>query len=189
MRSLLKDRHRRQIVQINNNFSSYKKVQAGGPQGFFDGLFLFHLFINDRVLFLSKNFLSNYPDDNSLYSIEKEMDIIRENLWKYFKVVTDWFFENYVTLNLTKFHYRCRSINKENDTFNFENISIKNSKGEKILGLTIDNKLSLDNHVKKICKKASQKTCALSRISNYLGSNKIIIPLLLAYLDVLLKKI
>ena len=73
-------------------------------------------------------------------------------------------------LNLTIFQYRCLSINKENDTFNFENISIENSKEERILGLTIDNKVSLDNHVEKICKKASQKTCALSRISNYLDS-------------------
>ena len=41
-----------------------------------------------------------------------------------------------------------------------------------ILGLTIDNKLSFDNHVKKICRQASQKTCALSRISNYLDSKQ-----------------
>ena len=47
---------------------------------------------------------------------------------------------------------------------------LKNSKEEAILGLTIDNKRSFDNHVKKICRKASQKTCALSRISNYLDS-------------------
>ena len=49
---------------------------------------------------------------------------------------------------------------------------LKNSKEEAILGLTIDNKRSFDNHVKKICRKASQKTCALSRISNYLNSKQ-----------------
>ena len=84
------------------------------------------------------------------------MDVIREKLWKYLKVVTDWFFENHRSLNLTKFHYRCLSIRKGNDTFNFENISSINSKEEKILGLTIDNKLSLDNYVKKICKKVKR---------------------------------
>ena len=41
-----------------------------------------------------------------------------------------------------------------------------------ILGLTIGKKLSFDNHVKKICRKASHKTCALSRISNYLDSKQ-----------------
>ena len=41
-----------------------------------------------------------------------------------------------------------------------------------ILGLVIDNKLSFDNHVKEICRKVSQKTCASSRISNYLDSKQ-----------------
>ena len=62
--------------------------------------------------------------------------------------------------------------NKENDTFNFGNISFNNSKEEVILSLTIDSKLSFDNHVKKICKKASQKAFPLSRTSNYLGSKQ-----------------
>ena len=51
-------------------------------------------------------------------------------------------------------------------------VSLNNSKDKVILGLTIDNKLSFDNHVKKICRKASQKTCTLSRRSNYLDSKQ-----------------
>ena len=61
---------------------------------------------------------------------------------------------------------------KKNDTFNSGNISLNNSKEEVVLGLTIDNKLSFDNIVDKIFRKASQKTCALSRISNYLDSKQ-----------------
>ena len=91
---------------------------------------------------------------------------------KDFKVVTDWFFENYMTLNPTKCHYMSLGKNKENNTFNFGNISLKNSKEEVILGLAIDNKLSFDNHVKNVCRKGSQKTCGLSRISNYLDSKQ-----------------
>ena len=100
------------------------------------------------------------------------MNIIKEKLQKDFKVVTGWLYENYMSLNPTKCHYMCLGKNKENDTFNFENISLKNSKQELILGLTIDNKLSFDNHVKKVCRKANQKTCALSRISNHLYSKQ-----------------
>ena len=47
------------------------------------------------MLFLSETFLSNYADDNNSYSTGKELDIIKEKLWKDFKVVTDWLFENY----------------------------------------------------------------------------------------------
>ena len=54
---------------INNNLSSYKKLQAGVSQGSIDGPLLFHLFINELLLFLSETFLSNYADGNNVYSI------------------------------------------------------------------------------------------------------------------------
>ena len=127
------------------------------PQGSTDGPMLFNLFTNDLVLFLSETFLSIYADDNNLFSIGKELNIIKEKLRKDFKVVTDWFFENYMSLYPTKCHYMCLGKSKENDTFNFGNISLKNSKEEIVLGLTIDNKHSFDNHAKKICGRASQK--------------------------------
>ena len=62
-------KNRRQVVQINNNLSSYKKLQAGVSQGSIDGPLLFHLFINELLLFLSETFLSNYADGNNVYSI------------------------------------------------------------------------------------------------------------------------
>ena len=52
------------------------------PQGSFDGLFLFILFINDLELFLPETFLSNYADDNNLYSTGKELNITNEKFEK-----------------------------------------------------------------------------------------------------------
>ena len=77
------------------------------------------------MLFLSKAFLSKYANDNNLYSIGKELDIVKEKLRKDFKVVTDWFFENFMSLNPTKFHSMYLGRNKKNETFNFENNLLK----------------------------------------------------------------
>ena len=49
-------------MQINNNFSSFKKVQVVVSQGSIDGPLLFNLLINDLVLFLSETFLNNYDN-------------------------------------------------------------------------------------------------------------------------------
>ena len=46
-------------------------------------------------------------------------------------------------------------------------LTIKNVSEEKILGITIDNKLSFKSHLKNICKKANQKLNTLARITNF----------------------
>ena len=53
-----------------------------------------------------------------------------------------------------------------------DNFNIFNSKSEKLLGITIDNKLTFDEHVSKLCTKASQKLHALSRVGNYMTQNQ-----------------
>ena len=44
--------------------------------------------------------------------------------------------------------------NTANETFVYDNIEMKNSKEEKILGVIIDNKLRFKNHVKKLLKRS-----------------------------------
>ena len=75
-------------------------------------------------------------------------------------------------LNPNKCHYMCIGKNTESDIFKFENVFLENSKEEVILGIAIDNKLTFDNHIKSICRKAGQKLSALSRISPYLEKDK-----------------
>ena len=42
-----------------------------------------------------------------------------------------------------------------------------------MLGINIDHFLTLNEHVSKLCKKASQKLHAIARISSYLNKNKL----------------
>ena len=49
----------------------------------------------------------------------------------------------------------CLEQNTVNETFVFDNIEMKNSQEDKILGVIIDNKLRFQIHVKNLCKKAS----------------------------------
>ena len=44
---------------------------------------------------------------------------------------------------------------------------MENSKEQKILGVVIDSKLNFKSHISELCKKASQKVAALSRLSSY----------------------
>ena len=46
---------------------------------------------------------------------------------------------------------------------------IKNSESGKLLGVTIDYKSNFEEHLSKVCDKASQKLNALARISSYMS--------------------
>ena len=49
---------------------------------------------------------------------------------------------------------------------------INNSKCEKLLGIKIDCKLSFDDHIKNMCKKAGAKLNALTRVTQYMNTEK-----------------
>ena len=54
-----------------------------------------------------------------------------------------------------------------NPIFFMTTLQSKNVSEEKILGITIDNKLTFKSHLKNICKKANQKLNALARITKF----------------------
>ena len=59
---------RRQRVRLNSNFSAWERIISGVLQGSILGPLLFNIFLNDLFLFIENLDLSNYADDNTLYS-------------------------------------------------------------------------------------------------------------------------
>ena len=78
-----------------------------------------------------------------------------------------------MVLNPGKCHFMLLGI-KENEQFDLicNDITLKHSSHEKFLGITIDNKLSFDEHFINICKTANKKLNALSRINHYMKQNQ-----------------
>ena len=56
---------------------------------------------------------------------------------------------------------------------NVKDSPISNGKIVKLLGVTIDNKLSFESHLKLVCKKVSQKFHTLVRISKFISKKKL----------------
>ena len=95
--------------------------------------------------------------------------IVKEKLLYDFAIIREWFHENFMVLNSGKCHYMCMGKETENDDFIFNGMKLEKSEKEVILGITIDQNLNFDEHVKNICKKAAQKLGALKRITFYLN--------------------
>ena len=165
--------NRKQQVQINNKFSSESNVIPWVPQGSIDWPLLFNLFINDLVFFIQYSTVSNYADDNNLFSMVKNKDQVKTFLSSDFKIINNWFSENFMVLNPEKSHFICIGQKIDDaETLNFNNFVIKNSKEVEILGITLDRNMNFHTHIKNICRKAGQKLSALLRISPYLDQRK-----------------
>ena len=87
-------------------------------------------------------------------------------------MLSNWFYDNYMVLNSGKCHFMLFGV-KENEQFDLicNGITLKHSSHEKVLGVTIDNKLSIDEHIINICK--TNKTLnALSRKNHCMKQNQ-----------------
>ena len=69
---------------------------------------------------------------------------------------------------------RCHLLTSSTDSIaiKIKDNDILNSESEKLLGVTIDNKLNFNNHLQKILKKANQKVHVLARITPYMSIPK-----------------
>ena len=63
-----------QRVSVNSNFSVWEEIISWVLQGSILGLLLFNIFLNDPFLFIENSDLSNYVDDNTLYSSDNDLE-------------------------------------------------------------------------------------------------------------------
>ena len=166
--------NRQQRVKVNGSFSSWKHVLRVVPQGSVLGPLLFNIYINDLLLFIQNADICNYADDTTIYACDKNLRDITHRLEHDCSVAFEWFADNFMKLNADECHLLVlgQSTN-EPVTVRIGNSEVVNSSQEKLLGVRTDNKLSFDNHVSKLCQKASNKLYALARISPYMDQNKL----------------
>ena len=169
IRSYLKDRKQR--TKINGSFSSWLEIKYGVPQGSILGPLLFNIFINDMFFFIKDTHMANYADDNTLYSLNDNLEDLIETLERETTTILDWFRTNEMKPNDDKCHLIV--CNNENLQAKLGNEIIKSTSSVDLLGVTINNDLDFNAHVSNLIRKGNQKLHALARISNYLCENKL----------------
>ena len=161
---LSKRKHR---TKVNNSYSSWSEVKTGIPQGSMLGPLLFNIYLNDTFLFIGKNDITKYADDNTPYATECDIDELLTTLKKDIDILLKWFHDNYDKCHLLVSNHGqdiSLMIGKE---------LIKGSKSVKLLGIIIDNKLNFTEHVTKVCDKISQKLHILARVATYMNTDKL----------------
>ena len=103
----------------------------------------------------------------------EDKELIKSMLSSDFKIVEDWFFENYMILNPGKCYFMCIGKNiSDSELLILYDLNLKNCKVVEILGITTDGNLNFKGHIKNICRKAGRKLSALLRISSHINPEK-----------------
>ena len=110
--------------------------------------------------FLHEAQFTGYADDSTPFVVRDNIPDVISALEETGEKLLIWFSDNQMKLNTDKCHLL---LNTKIGNFN-----IKNSFSEKLLGITFDCKLKFGNHIEDICKKATRKLNALSRIVPYM---------------------
>ena len=161
-------RGRTQRVKLNNTRSEWSFIKKGVPQGSILGPALFNFFINDLLLLTSDFNIANYADDNTIIASAPTVNTLLERLTKGTKAAIHWFEDNQMQANPAKFQFIIFGNNPENTSLLVDDITILQSEHVKLLGVTLDQKLNFNVHIKNIVRKAAKQLCALRRISNYI---------------------
>ena len=170
---------RYQRVKIGSVFSSYLEILRGVPQVSILGPILFNFLINGLIFFIQETEVRNFADDTTIYSCSLNYKEAAYKLYNITYIVLNWFKVNSMAANPGKFQiiFRGSKIDNSKITFAIENKQIKCKREVKLLGITIDEKLTFTRHIDNICSLANNRLRALTRNFEIPidGTNKIFI--------------
>ena len=122
---------------------------------------------------MNRSEICNYADDMTIYVCDSKIECVIDGLEQDAAQLATWYPENYMKLNVDKCHLMIFGEKSKKMKIHFGEAVIEESDEETLLGITLDTKLSFKSHVQSLCRKASQKLHALSRISIFMDSKKI----------------
>ena len=158
-------------TKLNNSFSHFIDLLLGVLQVSILGPLLFNIYICDLFFFVEEDNVTSYADDATPHLNSKSVVTVLENIETMGKEVFSWFSLNYLNANPSKSQLLLASNDKA--SIKIDDTDIKSSTSKKLLGVVIENKLTFNEYVSKLCKKARNKLDALARISKYMTKDKL----------------
>ena len=152
-----------QRVKINTSYSSWFALLVGMPQGSILGPLIFNLYIND-LFFIILTDICNFADDTTPYTIDMNLEKLMAKLECATNSAVEWFHYNGMKLNSSKCHLLICGHKYECMLCKIDNTQVIETHLVKLLGVKIESELTFNNYMETVCKKASQKLNALSRL-------------------------
>ena len=140
---------------MNSKCSQSEPIRYGVPRGSILGPLMFFIFINDLPLVLKDAVTSTdlYADDTTVYDIQSNMQTLQQNLQKSLSLLNKWCRQNGMVINTDKTkvmlitsRQKRQSPQHDNLILKMNEVDLKLSSNEKILGISIDENLVWNGH-------------------------------------------
>ena len=164
--------NRKQAVKCKEIISNDKMITVGVPQGSVLGPILFMMFINDISQHIHLGTANLYADDCIIYCSGVTFDDVQSNLQKCIDDVSLWYAGNKLVLNAEKSNsmlitskYKHQNVlNDKELEIIINDCKIRQVKNCEYLGITIEESLSWEDHINKLCSSLTRKVGMLSRL-------------------------
>ena len=172
--------NRTQIVKCNGKVSEKSILNIGVPQGSVLGPLLFMIFVNDLSQNVHIGSANLYADDTLIYCAGNTIKEANFNLQICIDEVFKWYTGNKLVLNAGKSssmliasRYKTKNcVDKINIDLN--GIKLDQLKTVDYLGMKIDECMSWNDHINKLCKAISFKVSKLARLRQILPYNTVL---------------
>ena len=141
---------------------------SGVPQGSILAPILFNIFLNELLEVLKNSDIYNFADDKTISVASKKRDTLLETLKNESESEVNWFRNNNIIVNTNKFQLMLLQ-----EKLQIDSNEIKSKNSVTLLGITIDNRLSFDDHISKLCNKASMQLNAIFRLKKYMTQKEL----------------
>ena len=162
--------NRSQVVSCHNQISEKSYITLGVPQGSVLGPILFTLFSNDLPNHTHLGSCNMFADDTLIYTTGKSSAEVQNKLQLCINEAADWYLDNNLLLNATKSNsLLLNNSTRQSKTPNPLDIFIGTTKIDHVsqadyLGLRIDNNLSWESHIGRLCKRLGSKIAELKHL-------------------------
>ena len=129
------------------------------------------------MVWQTKSDLHNFADDNTVAVACKNLNNLLRTLEKESESALDWFKSNNMIgleANPDRFHaiINKRGENAITHKLKIYNNEIETTKSVKLLGIKIDNQLSVNQRISKLCSKSTMQLNAICRLAKFMSKKE-----------------
>ena len=166
--------NRTQQVISNGIMSEPSFIKIGVPQGSTLGPLLFSVFINDLPLAITSENVETdlFADDATLHTADKDIAAISSELQLALCEVSKWCLINDMVINPNKTESMVITTRQKHQlkplllNITVEGIPVQQVTKHRLLGITVDNCLSWQNHIEVTCKMLARHLYVLSQLKH-----------------------